>query len=294
MRLPTLKSNAMLLRVATAATVLSVAYAITPSEAHSAPEGHSLASQHGSLGPLLALLPGFHLRLLQPSPDFDDTSERLLSPDGRWIVYDHEHDDPEGAGPISLRALCRRGRPTRDLTFGRFNRCGPAEWSTEPDRFLFLTNGREGHEVQGTRMEIWQANVQTGSFRRPKFPWLPPNQVPVMSPSGREYLVIRGMLGSQPGLVYLVNAHTGQRRRLTRGDRASWSPDGRQVLVSRSFASSQGDSVDFYAIGADWDGCKPVILDLQLRDLAAINGLRRIKINPRPAWVGSGEAVLIG
>lgn len=282
-------------RVTVIAAALIAQFASGLSTARPATETRPTASQQGhSLEPLLDLLPGFRLRVFRPPADFHDTTARLLSSDGSWIVYDHEHDVPEGAPPISLRLLNGRGRFAHDLTFGRFNRCGSVEWSSRPDRLLFLTNGREGHEVHGNSMEVWLADVRTGSFRRPKLPWLPPNQVPVMSPSGREYLVIRETAGSRSRLVYVVNARTGQRRVLTQGDQAAWSPNGCQVLVTRTFASSKGDSADFYVIGADGRGCKPVILDHQLRDLAATKGWKKLNTNPRPAWIGSGEAILIG
>jgi hypothetical protein len=104
--------------------------------------------------------------------------------------------------------------------------------------------------VRSTRAVLW---VDPNGREEPVA--LPPAeyQSPRLSPDGRRLLVVRGVVSSEFGDVWLHDLATGANVRLTHENRSSaaaWTPDGAQIVV----AMRDGGGGGLYRVRADGSG----------------------------------------
>jgi TolB protein len=166
------------------------------------------------------------------------------SPDGSRIVISGEKD-----GNTDLFLLSAEGREIRRLTTNDGIDVSPA-WSPDGRQIAFCSS-------RGGGPQIYVMNIDSGKVRRITFQGNY-NTSPVWSPKGD-----RIAYTSQSGGFHImtVDVQGGERRKISAGEDASWSPDGRYLVFSSrgrlQIASRDGQSVK-QLTGGGGDDTSPV------------------------------------
>jgi len=190
------------------------------------------------------------------------------SPDGKTIVYAHEHPTVGRRPRSNILAIEPRGRGRVRVTNARRQEQEP-DWSprgravafirdfdlyvtnlngTTPRRLTRLRSVSElAWSPDGTRIafSLWKypggirvINADGSGLRRLRM-GLPGTGIwsPVWSPDGRKLAFQTGS-GSGPGRIFVIDIDGSHRRQLTRRAAAdaglAWSPDGRKIIYERA------------------------------------------------------------
>jgi TolB protein len=218
---------------------------------------------------------GTALTRLTRGPARVDNAEPELSPDGRWIAFQH---GPH-LGDFEIYKMRADGSGVRQLT-----RCPRCHWSTDP---TFSSDGRSIAFARwdgSGRVAIWRMRSggtkqrlvvrpgKTPPAEQPEdYAAVPAPKVsfvdqPALSPDGRR-LAYRGSTAAGQVSIFVATANGGHPRAITprriRASRPRWSPDGKLILFYTTDKDDlkPGISANLYVIRPDGTGLRALTHD---------------------------------
>jgi TolB protein len=218
---------------------------------------------------------GTGLDRLTQGPGRVDNAQPELSPDGRWIVFQHG----QHFGNFEIYKMRADGSGVRRLT-----RCPTCHWSTDPS---FSPDGRSivfaRWEGSG-RVGIWHMRSDGSEERmlvrarkgRPAdqpdtYPTVPAPKgafvdQPALSPDGR-LLAYRGNTAGGQTSIFVASADGRHAKAITppriHASRPRWSPDGKLILfyTTNKDDPKLGVSANLYVIRPDGTGLRALTHD---------------------------------